>query len=122
MSDKYEDIDFTDEYLRELLASEGLLPLERALIEEVISLRDDVKSKSESGHAVSDAWREAHDEAQREIEAMREKYSTWHPSVVHDCCVMVQNVRMVLRHETAYSTITKWKIEDALKVDLHDEG
>ena len=65
MSDKYEDIDFTDEYLRELLASEGLLPLERALIEEVISLRDDVKSKSESGHAVSDAWREAHDEAQR---------------------------------------------------------
>lgn len=122
MSDKYEDIDFTDEYLRDLLDKTPLLSLERALIEEVISLRADVESKSEIGHAASDSWREAHDAAQREIEAMREKYSTWHPSVVHDCCVMVQQVRMVLRHETLYSTITKWKIEDALKVDLHDEG
>lgn len=122
MTIDYGDVEFSDDDLQALLASIDLTDLERILVEEVISLRDDVESKSEIGHAVSNAWREAHDEAQREIEAMREKYSTWHPSVVHDCCVMVQNVRMVLRHETAYSTITKWKIEDALKVDLHDEG
>ena len=122
MSDKYEDIDFTDEYLRELLASDGLMSLERALIEEIISLRADVESKSEIGHAASDSWREAHEEAQREIEAMREKYSTWHPTVVHDCCGMVQNVHMVLKHEVNMSNVPKWKIEDALKVDLHGEG
>ena len=71
MGDKHEDIDLTDEYLAFLLASDGLLSLERALIEEIISLRSDVESKSEIGHAASDSWREAHEEAQREIEAMR---------------------------------------------------
>lgn len=54
MSDKYEDIDLTDEYLRELLASDGLTSLERALIEEVISLREDVENKSEIGHHLFD--------------------------------------------------------------------
>jgi len=120
MGDKHEDIDLTDEYLASLLASDGLLSLERTLIEEIISLRSDVESKSEIGHAASDSWHEAHEEAQREIEAMREKYSTWHPTVVHDCCVMVQNVHMVIKHEVNMTVVPKWKIEDALVVTRHE--
>lgn len=128
MSDKYEDIDLTDEYLRALLDKAPLLSLERALIEEVISVRADVESKSEIGHAVSDAWRDAYDDAQREIAALRAEYSTWHPSVVHDCCVAVQQVKTLgdtverqYGGDTGMANLEAWVNLGQMRAALHVE-
>ena len=74
MTIDYGDVEFSDDDLQALLASIDLTDLERILVEEVISLRDDVESKSEIGHAVSNAWREAHDVHAETVEKVREFY------------------------------------------------